>query len=1268
MGITSPPAGATAGRVRRLREREDDFEGSAFCLYTLALAGLMGLFALTAAPPAEAQESMTIEYAENGEGPVVTFTAADPEGATSITWGIATDGADPDGDGPLAATDAVDGADFMIDEDGVLKFNIDAADDGSSPGSPDFEHPQGGTPGTNTYRLVVSAADAATSPQTGYHKVTVMVTNVDEEGEVTWTVDADGGDTHVAGTPTLVQFQSGASLMASATDGDISGNAKAVPSPIWRWYRAPSKTDMGTMIDGATADTYYVTPTDEGMYLRAVATYLVAGNVDQETASLTADYPVLASRLGDNKLEFDPAAISREVSEGDKGMNVGAPVMATGNHGVVNYTLADDTSGDNDKFKIDQKTGQITTIWDFDRDVTTEATATEAGNCDGGDNECVVTIRATDASGSATAVTATTDPPVFVDATVTIKLTAVDEKPTFPTTGALTSITRNENVTALAETGDVANVTYTAMDPEGRNLTYHLMGPDGDKFELSSTQVLAFKTAPDYEMPADANMDNVYMVTVRASDGTMYADRMVSVTVENVDDAPTVSGPSSVNFAENGEAPVATFTAEDPEGATSIAWDIVEGAGDPDGDGDLSAADNADAASFTIDEDGMLKFSSPPDHENPATTNATANTYKVVVVACDVELVSNACPAATAPAQNAGYHAVTVVVTNLSETGKVTWTTAADGSTVNTPTLVQFTVGTLLTATAEDGDITNATQTFTADVTDEVSGVTWRWYRGSALISGQTTNAYTVTGNDVGSRIRVTVTYRVGGNTNQETASLTSDYPVLRDRFGDNELEFDPSAVSREVSEGDEGMMVGAPVTATGNHGAINYALAGTDATRFKIDAKTGQITTMVDLDYEAAAGADDNCVAQNECVVTVTATDASGDASDPVATVTIDIKNVDEKPTFITDGSGPPAADSPTAIPSRENRTPLFSDTDSPSTTAVDVTYAATDPEGLNVNLTLMGPDAAKFTLSSGGVLSFEAEPDYEESTDADSDNVYMVTVRASDGTMYEDRMVAVTVANVDEAPEIIEGGLVVAGASSVNYVENGEDAVATYTARGPEAAMAMWELEGDDAMHFSLSTTMGAMTELMFASAPNFEMRADSDGDNVYMVTVMAMEGDNMYSHDVEVTVTNADDDGMVTVMPTMAVVGTELTATLTDPDGGVTINMWDWWISDTEGGTYTLIPDSLSDMYTPTTAQEGMYLKARALYDDALGTGKEAGSDPLMVMPADQLLANYDANGNGVIDRSDVLTAITRYLDNEEGVTRADVIALINRYLDS
>ena len=145
------------------------------------------------------------------------------------------------------------------------------------------------------------------------------------------------------------------------------------------------------------------------------------------------------------------------------------------------------TSGDNEKFMIDQKTGQITTLWDFNRDVTTEATADAAGNCATA-NECVVTVTATDASGES----------VSTNATVNIALTNVNEKPVFVTDGtgppaasSPMTISSPENREALFDTALTApsppqvGVTYRANDPEGQNVTYHLMGPDAAMFQLN---------------------------------------------------------------------------------------------------------------------------------------------------------------------------------------------------------------------------------------------------------------------------------------------------------------------------------------------------------------------------------------------------------------------------------------------------------------------------------------------------------------------------------------------------------------------------------------------------------------------------------------------------------------------------------------------------------------------------------------------------------------------------------------------------------------
>ena len=1251
-------------------------------LAVLAVAAL-GLWLLLPGGALRAQDA-AIEYAENGKDPVATFTAEDPEGVTPITWSVLAASGAADPTGVEAGVDSADSGSFTIDEDGMLKF--------SSP--PDYENPPTTNVTNNTYKVVVVAADGTDdSAKKSYYKVTVKVTDVAETGEVSWTVHPDGGDEHQGAMPKLTQFQVGASLMASVSDGDIDGETKTVvmshddvdADPTWRWYRSSSKTSTGTMIDGATSHTYTVVPTDVGMYVRAVAYYLVTGNVDQETASLTSDYPVLAVRIGDNKLKFSAAKVTRNVSEGKKGANVGAPVTATGNHGAVNYTLAGDVA-DNAKFDIDQKTGQITTDVNLDYDAVTDD---QAGNCRDADF-CTVNVRATDASGDATATNAATN--MFVDATVTIKVTDVNEKPDFNegTAGnpsALKAIKRDEGNTTLFDDAvtdgqptTAAAVTYMATDPEGRALTYRLMGPDGAKFQLSALQVLSFKTKPDYEKPTDRNKDKVYEVTVRASDGTLHTDRMVKVTVINVDDAPTVSGPSSKNYAENGKGSVATFTAEDPEGATPITWEVLaDDATTFDDISGVDAADAVDAADFTIDKDGMLKFDGSPDFENPmggatsgcnvtADPNPCTNTYKVVVAAADA--------AATVTDRKVGYYKVTVKVTNVAETGKVSWTVDHDGNVgADMPKLVQFQVGAILTASVEDGDVAGSDK-------DDVKSLVWRWYRGGNSISGAESDTYTVDAADVRGRLRAEATYNIEGSTSQETASLTSDHPVLTVRFGDNELEFDPAEVSREVpEEGKKGADVGAPVTATGNHGAVNYTLGdnnvGVDNANFEIDQKTGQITTKVELDYEAAADADNNCVTQNECKVTVSATDASGEAAPTEATVTIKLKDVDEKPKFITDTSGTPAAASPKAIKLPEDQTSLSgAEADGFSVVAeTGVAYAAEDPEGLNVNLTLMGPDAAKFSLSSAGVLSFKAEHDYEMPADTNKDNVYEVTVRASDGALNEDQMVKVTVSNVDEAPEIIASGLAISGPSSRDYAEDDTAAVGTYTARGENAASARWTLEGDDAMYFKVGTARGAMTELMFKSAPDYEMprgRAMSDANtNVYMVTLKATEGTDMDTHEVTVTVINVDEMGMVAAISGAARVDSELTAGMvTDPDGSVSGERWTWERS-MNGTAWSAISGATLSTYTAMAGDVGYYLRVSVTYTDGQGSGKMAMSamtaKVVAVGAVDPLITRY-AGDDGVLQKSEMIDAINDHVfgDGDDRISKDDMIKVINLHV--
>ena len=178
-------------------------------------------------------------------------------------------------------------------------------------------------------------------------------------------------------------------------------------------------------------------------------------------------------------------------------------------------------------------------------------------------------------------------------------------------------------------------------------------------------------------------------------------------------------------------------------------------------------------------------------------------------------------------------------------------------------------------------------------------------------------------------------------------------------------------------------------------------------------------------------------------------------------------------------------------------------------------------DLGSLNLTYTLSGTDAASFLIDrTDGTVNNKAELDYE------TKNSYMVTVTATDSDGLSASIdVTITVTDVDEAPEIIVGGLAISGPSSASYAENGTEPVATYTLAGPKSDSGRWTLlSGDDGTDFRISNS-GVLT---FVRTPDFENPADADMDNVYRVTLTARDSEpNTATRDVVVTVTNVVGD---------------------------------------------------------------------------------------------------------------------------------------------
>jgi serralysin len=404
-------------------------------------------------------------------------------------------------------------------------------------------------------------------------------------------------------------------------------------------------------------------------------------------------------------------------------------------------------------------------------------------------------------------------------------------------------------------------------------------------------------------------------------------------------------------YAENGTGPVATYTASGPYAASAV-WSVS----------------GADAGGFSISTAGVLTFNSPPDYEAPADAD-TNNIYMVTVNAYDGTTMAE--------------HSVIVTVTDVD-----------DGLTISGPSSTDY---------VENG--TGPVATYTA------SGP----YAASAV--------WSVSGADA------------GGFSISTAGVLTFNSPP------DYEA---PDAAS------------------------ATWSLSGDDARDFSISSD-GVLTFMNSPDYEAPADADTN----NVYMVTVNADDGTNMAEHSVI---VTVTDVDDGLTI----SGPSSTDYV------ENGTGPVA------------MYTASGPDAASATWSLSGDDARDFSISSDGVLTFMNSPDYEAPADADTNNIYMVTVNAYDGTTMAEHSVIVTVTDVDD-------GLTISGPSSTDYVENGTGPVAMYTASGPDAASATWSLSGDDARDFSISSD-GVLT---FMNSPDYEAPADADTNNIYMVTVNAYDG---------------------------------------------------------------------------------------------------------------------------------------------------------------
>ena len=445
-----------------------------------------------------------------------------------------------------------------------------------------------------------------------------------------------------------------------------------------------------------------------------------------------------------------------------------------------------------------------------------------------------------------------------------------------------------------------------------------------------------------------------YRVTVSVTDGRDHlgdddmgaidARRNVTINVNDVNEAPVVTGDAAPSVQENSDRAVATFTAKDPERDT-LTWTV-------------SGND------FWVSDRGQLYFRTPPSFEGQTTYSAT-------VAATDDD--------ATAPLS--GSLDVTVTVTDIEERGVVTLSPPRGWD------------GTGFTAELADGD-------------GVTGSIIWRWERSSnrsswTAIPGATSSSYTATVDDVNQYLRVTASYDDGRGAGKDAeARLSGRIGAVDDRPVTNTApEFAEATPTRSIREGTAaGRSIGARVPATDPDAGevLTYSLSGQDARLFDIDPATGQLRTKAVLDY------DPDPQAENTYTVTVNVHDGFDANYDPSTApdATIDVTITLTAASAVTPPSGGGGGGGGGA-PS--NRSPSFADGAATTRSVAENTaagqdigapLAAVDPDrGDTLTYTLGGTDAASFDIvAATGQLQTKA------ALDAATKSSYTVTVTATD------------------------------------------------------------------------------------------------------------------------------------------------------------------------------------------------------------------------------------------------------------------------------
>jgi serralysin len=196
---------------------------------------------------------------------------------------------------------------------------------------------------------------------------------------------------------------------------------------------------------------------------------------------------------------------------------------------------------------------------------------------------------------------------------ITVNVTNLNDNN--PVITSSSTFTVEENQTSVG--------SVTANDADGDSLTFALSGTDASLLSISSSGVITFNSAPDYETKTS------YSITVSVSDGTNTTAQSVTVNITDENESPIISNLASTLSINENDTNVVTVSASDPEN-DNLTYSLS----------------GTDASSLSINSSGVITFDSAPDYE-------TKTSYSITVSVSD--------------GTNTTSQSITINITNVNE-------------------------------------------------------------------------------------------------------------------------------------------------------------------------------------------------------------------------------------------------------------------------------------------------------------------------------------------------------------------------------------------------------------------------------------------------------------------------------------------------------------------------------------------------------------------------------------------------------------------------